>query len=175
MTPTDAPRRLILPDADARTLREAGRVEAWTAMKRQPLPGHEPKLVDGEWWPHYHGCGEMVWVADGPFVCPRPRPGDAVWIAEAWASPARYIVAYRSDAECGAWVGDGGGNLLWIHHGYTIEAEHYKHVKPPLRTWSLVKYGERWRPAAQMPQEYSRTAARVASVRVERRGGAWGG
>ncbi len=174
MTTPTAPRRLVLPDAAARELREAGRAEAWTAFKDQPKPSelygyceafHADSEYSREPGATFHGVPvtpHRWWYADasGPreaFDCPRPRPGDAVWIAEAWRAKS--------------WSAEGG----WGEIGYVDGT-----VRQVEGDWSFTRMypfdlpPKVWRSGRIMPMFASRTAARVVAVRVERRVGAWG-
>jgi hypothetical protein len=118
--------------------------------------GHSGKL--------WCGC-----CADDFVRCPYGQPGDRLWVREKWCSEQKNIVGYAADAECGAWIGDGGGGRFWIHHGYIIESDAYrKCFKEPARTFSLSTYGGRWRPSIHMPRWASRITLEITGVRVER-------
>lgn len=90
------------------------------------------------------------------YPCPFGAPGHVIEFKEKWCSPDKYIVGYAADSECGAWLGDGQGGKIWAHHGYIIEAPGYhetasKSKAGACRTWSLKKYGGKWRSPATMP------------------------
>ena len=101
--------------------------------------------------------------------CPHGMPGDMLWVRETWASPSKHIVAYDSDATCGAYLSDGGGNFVWMPHGYIVESEReHGHHNRIGRRFGLKAYGGRWRPSIHMPRWASRITLRVEGVRVER-------
>src|SRR5574343_491511 len=100
--------------------------------------------------------------------CPYGVPDDRLWVRETWASPEIQIVAYKADAECGAWMGDGGGGRIWIRHGLIHESPYYMQGRFPADTRTLRKYGGRWRPSIHMPRWASRITLEILSVRVER-------
>lgn len=103
--------------------------------------------------------------------CPYGAPGDRLWVREKFCSPENGIVGYWADAECGAWMGDGGGGRVWMHHGVIMESPAYEQRfqnDQRWRTFGIGKYGGRWRSPVHMPRWASRLTLEVVSVRVER-------
>ena len=101
--------------------------------------------------------------------CPYGVPGNTLWVRETWASPSKHTVAYDSDATCGAYLSDGGGNFVWMPHGYIVESEReHGHHNRIGRRFGLKAYGGRWRTSIHMPRWASRITLRVEGVRVER-------
>lgn len=120
------------------------------------------------WWPYQSDDGESTTCDDGierPMSCPFGQPGDRLWVRETWASPQPGIVAYRADGEAGAWMGDGGGGRIWVHHGWIHGATDGTREG---RWYGLSKYGGRWRPSIHMPRRASRITLEVTDVRVQR-------
>jgi hypothetical protein len=119
-----------------------------------------------------------VWLQDESgkkISCPYGKPGDRLWVRETWASPETNLklpgrIAYNADGEAGAFLGDGGGEYIWLHHGRIIDAEGYTECFPKngTNTYGLKKFGGRWRPSIHMPRWASRLALEIKSVRVER-------
>lgn len=108
--------------------------------------------------------GALDWlVRNSPY-----QAGDHLWVREKWRSPSKYIVGYEADAQCGAWMGNGGGGRIWMHHGYMIECDAYRDAKPPIRTFSVKAYGDKWRSPIHMPRWASRITLEIESVKVER-------
>jgi hypothetical protein len=105
--------------------------------------------------------------------CTYGKPGDQLWVRETWASPETNAlpgrVAYNADGQCGAFIGDGGGGLVWLQHGRILEADGYQQCFPEHgATYGLKKYGGRWRPSTHMPRWASRITLEITKVRVER-------
>lgn len=102
--------------------------------------------------------------------CPYPV-GTRLWVREAFCSPAKNIVGYKADAECGAWFEDGAGGHIWNPHGVLIESPAYqsrfigdeKHT-----TYSIKKYGDKWRSPLFMPRWAARLWLEITAVKVER-------
>lgn len=119
-------------------------------LRRQPMEGHVPKLVNGEWWPHYMTpVGEMVWVADGPLRCPQGVPGDRLWVKEAWAC------GWLDDGEMAEAVASGEGSPIFYRADWPDTA-----VQPSL--------AETWRNPRFMPRALSRISLEVEDVRAQR-------
>jgi len=96
-------------------------------------------------------------------ACPYGQPGHRLWVREAWATAGGKLVADRADGRCGAWCGDSAGGWFFNPHGYVIEAN--REHGP---SFSLAKYGGRWKPSIHMPRWASRLTLEVTEVRVER-------
>jgi hypothetical protein len=114
-------------------------------------------------------------LADQIIHCPYGKHGDRLWVRETWSSPESNLklpgrIAYNADGEAGAFLGDGGGGYIWLHHGRIIEAEGYRECFPKngSQTYGLKKYGGRWRPSIHMPRWASRISLEIVKVRVER-------
>lgn len=94
------------------------------------------------WWPFRSDDGETAMKGDNeiPHSCPYGRPGERLWVREAWGDMARPgyqpVYAYRADPE----LGEG---------------------------WALPP-GFKWRPSIHMPRAASRITLEVTGVRVER-------
>ena len=101
--------------------------------------------------------------------CPYGKPGELLWVRETWASAQHGIVAYRADGECGSWMHDGGGGLIWQRHGGILGSgtpnrpEEWRG-----QMFGLSKFGGKWRPSIFMPRWASRILLEIAAVRVER-------
>lgn len=188
-------RSIALRDAEVRELIDAGDVTVRREIKPRPKqcilgPQIEPPGESYEWpngkpisaksWKLWDGCnvgdygggpweGDIVWAA----ICPIGEPGETLWVKEAWACESSHIVAYRVGGECGAWMGDGAGGRLWIHHGYVLEAPGYPFGLDRLCTFGIGKYGGKWRSARSMPRWASRLTVTIAAVRVEHVEGEW--
>jgi hypothetical protein len=119
---------------------------------------------DGTWGWYVIDSGEDAYLAP-EFRCPYGVPGDRLWVRETWASRQEDIVAYRANGECGAWMGDGGGGRLWVHHGWIHGATDNDQ---PGRWFGLEKYGGRWQPSIHMPRWASRITLELTEVRIQR-------
>lgn len=95
--------------------------------------------------------------------CPYGQVGDRLWIREAVAYKETDLVAYKGDGSCGAWMGDGAGGRIWIHHGWIqgFSAQNGQYV-------GLSKYGGKWRPSLHMPRWACRTVVELTKIKVER-------
>jgi hypothetical protein len=80
----------------------------------------------------------------GPADCPLGRPGDQLWVREAWAVPA----GRDGDATAVRYAPDGGFDPADPAHGGA--------------------YGEGWHPAREMPRWASRLTLEIVAVRLER-------
>lgn len=133
---------------------------------------------DGLWSVHRFGdpCHSQI--------KPRYRVGDLLYVKEAFASPSKYIVAYKLGAQCGAWMGDGNSGRIWCHHGLIIESPDYREAcksRKYVDTYDLAKYGGvprgefpyrygcyGWKSPLHMPKWAARTWLEVTGVRAER-------
>ena len=152
--------RAILAGTKAQTRR---------VVKPQPETQH-----DGE--PYWHVGGYRAWphrstvdplrMGGNILPCPYGEPGDRLWVRETWVRasklPGQGPVVYLADGERGAWVGDGEGGRLWVHHGWTVGVT--KHSRDG--RWTGPP--NRWTPSIFMPRWASRLTLEVTSVRVER-------
>lgn len=113
-------------------------------MKPQPW-GYEPSLnQDGLWeFCDDEERNEKYHV----FKCPYGKPGDLLWIREAWAHGELYC--------------DEGPNCGLPSHIY------YRQIEEENGTFGGVKHWS-WRPSIHMPRWASRITLEVTSVRVER-------
>jgi hypothetical protein len=128
---------------------------------------------NGEWhWltgdPH---DADSWGIVGEPFRCPYGEPGDRLWVKETHARPAGglHMVAYKADGECGAWMGDGDGGLIWNRHGGVVAPG----IPQRSASWrgasfGLEKYGGRWRSPRFMPRWASRILLTITDVRVQR-------
>ncbi|WP_068638768.1 hypothetical protein [Thauera butanivorans] len=88
--------------------------------------------------------------------CPFGKPGDRLWVREAWAETDREdgtpVIAYRA-----------GGNIA-------IGRDHPKGNDYLIDTiaWDDVPHVETWRPSIHMPRWASRILLEITAVRVER-------
>lgn len=134
-----------------------------------PIKGYARLHVPVRHWTN----SQIPWedcVADEVF-CPYGKPGDRLWVRETFATGTGLAVAYKADAECGAWIGDGGGRRIWMHHGVIHESPAYQsRFENDQRhtTYSLAKYGGKWKPSIHMPRWTSRITLEITDVRVER-------
>ena len=80
----------------------------------------------------------------GPADCPLGRPGDRLWVREAWATPA----GREGDGSAVRYAADGGFDPTDPAHGGA--------------------YGEGWRPPKGMPRWASLLTLEIVSVRRER-------
>lgn len=121
-----------------------------------------------------------------PVRCPFGEVGDRLWVKEKWASPEANKkipgrVAYDADGKCGAWLGDGAGGLVYMHHGRVIESEGYKLCFPEegdktyglgrytdVRSGRYPSYKHGWRSSTHMPRWASRITLEITGIRVER-------
>lgn len=87
-------------------------------------------------------------------------------VCETWSQSAtdKYIVGYRADGECGAWMGDGAGGWVWVRHGWINGVARDKHGAH----FGHSRYGGRWRPWNTMPPWASRFRLAIRSIRFER-------
>jgi len=149
-----------------------------------------PKWMPNPSWSGYHmkSCPEGISVLwEGAtgwcdwLVKPRYRVGDLLYVKEAYASPSKYIVAYKLGAECGAWMDDGNGGRFFHYHGLIIESPDYSSACQGRRfvdTCGLAKYGGvprgefpyryGWKSPLHMPKWAARTWLEVTGVRAER-------
>lgn len=113
-------------------------------MKPQPW-GYDPSLnQDGLWeFCDDEERNEKYHV----FKCPYGKPGDLLWIREAWAHGELYC--------------DEGPNCGLPSHIY------YRQIEEENGTFGGVKHWS-WRPSVHMPRWASRITLEVTNVRVER-------
>lgn len=151
-----------------------GRSQSWlTAESLGKVVRMEPS-TDG-WW--------KMAVSDGHIGSVRSPygVGDLLYVKEAYASPSKYIVAYRLGAECGAWMDDGNGGRFFHLHGLIIESPDYSSAcreRKFVDTYGLAKYGGvprgefpyryGWKSPLHMPKWAARTWLEVTGVRAER-------
>lgn len=119
------------------------------------------------WYPKPVSAEETrrLYPGEQGFRCPYGVLGHRLWVRETWASVEEDLVAYRADGKTGAWMGNGEGGRMFIHHGWirgVADREKRGH-------WvGLGKYGDRWRPSIFMPRWASRITLEVTKVRVQR-------
>jgi len=102
--------------------------------------------------------------------CPYGQVGDHLWVRETHCYAEKNIVGYRADADCGSWMDDGAGGRIWNHHGVILESPAYQSRFENDQRWttySLKKYGGRWRPSIHMPRWASRITLEITGVKVE--------
>jgi len=157
-----------------RRIIKPGRNQSWlTAEALGKVVRMEPS-ADG-WWTMATSDGHIGSVRS-PY-----RVGDLLYVKEAYASPSKYIVAYKLGAECGAWMDDGNGGRFFHHHGLIIESPDYSSACRERRvvdTYGLAKYGGvprgefpyryGWKSPLHMPKWAARTWLEVTGVRAER-------
>lgn len=103
-------------------------------------------------------------IEDVLLKCPYGVVGDRLWVRETFRSPGRSLVAYRADGAAGAWMGNGGGGRVWVHHGWIQQAaDHTKRGE----WYDQTKYGPKWIPSIFMRRWASRITLEVTAVRVE--------
>lgn len=116
------------------------------------------------------GCWQDVRTPELLKLCPVPPPGSRLDGLERWASPSATsrLIAYEADATCGVYAEDGDGGLLWVSHGFILEAEKLPELLGRVgRRFGLARYGGRWRAAARMPPWAVRIRLTVTAVTVE--------
>lgn len=106
-----------------------------------------------------------IHIRDCVHASPYGVPGDRLWVRETWRSQRLDVVAYRADGEAGAWIGDGSGGRMWIHHGWIQGAAHKDRRG---RWFGESVYGRRWQPSIHMPRDYYRINLELTEVRVQR-------
>lgn len=104
-------------------------------------------LETGEWG--FYSDGEI----SGPYLKPRYRPGETVYIKETW----RYECFYRKMGEVSIQYKDGECVKRKVPEEY---------IPPPIPLPDIAAY--RWRSSRFMPEWASRSHALIVSVRPER-------
>lgn len=98
-------------------------------------------------------CEDQVWK------CPYGRPGDRLWVREAWRltcdTDAVCCVAYRADGAALHYLCDNGG-----------EGDPTELAGPAGELWDVDE--AKWKTSIHMPRWASRITLEVKSVRVER-------
>jgi len=106
--------------------------------------------INNAWWPFFSDDGESSVTDDGmeaPIECPYGRPGDRLWVREAWRTCSPY------DPFSPAQI-DSGAAVFWM-------ADESKRLNGP-------EHWGRYRHARFMPRWASRITLEVTAVRVER-------
>lgn len=124
-------------------------------IERLATPGEwndgraHPKMIPYENWGEKRGCGLFVSTTGTIFAmpCPFGKPGDRLWVREAWETCAIYDSYSPSQI-------DSGAALLWI-------ADNSKRINGP-ENWGKI------RPSIFMPQWASRITLEITGIRVER-------
>jgi len=111
---------------------------------------------DGDSSFHTVKRGGKLYLDETPHTCPYGKPGDRLWVREAWAETDREdgtpVIAYRA-----------GGNIA-------IGRDHPKGNDYLIDTiaWDDMPHVETWRPSIHMPRWASRILLEITAVRVER-------
>ena len=169
MTTTTPDRPFLAYQHEVRAMLAGRQTQFRRIVKPQPILDANGDVSFINWNGPIYCCNE--WQDFPEYAvehCPFGQPGTRLWVKETFASVTSHIVAYKSGGECGAWMDDGSGGRLWIHHGYVIEAPGYPFGLDRLTTLGLKKYGGKWRPSIHMPRWASRLTLEVENVRVER-------
>jgi hypothetical protein len=114
-------------------------------MKPQPAPEFLARGVVGivPQWPYQDGV--RWFMADGMselVPCPYGKPGDRLWVREAWAWPGEEEVLYRADPQAEA-----------LAHKWRTDLSY-----PQIH----------WRPSIHMRRRHSRITLEITGVRAER-------
>lgn len=140
---------------DGRDRLDDGDSALWRVQGPHPKPG--------DWIEHYQT--DVDDYATRRVRNPYGEVGDRLWVKETHRYAQHGIVAYRADGQAGAWVNDGGGGRLWIHHGWIVGAADQGREG---KWFGESKYGAKWRPSIHMPRWASRITLEIVEVRVER-------
>lgn len=152
-------RPILFSDAMVRAILAGAKTQTRRVMTPQPIDECGAPIVGA-----YHPIvvrrgieepGPERWGAsteEQSWPCPYGRPGDRLYVREAWGHAFTYggqspAIAYRATKS--AWRTDGA-------RVFTSEIEH------------ATSDGQRWRPSIHMPRWASRLTLEVTSVRVER-------
>lgn len=161
-------RPILFSGPMVRAILAGAKTQTRRVMKVQPIGGHggpHARLVMADDAPEkWRDCYDVR------VFCPYGQPGDRLWVRETWRSPEKNLaawgrVAYQADGVAGAWMGDGGGGRIFVHHGYLVG---FNHTEKAGYWCGPSKYGDRWRPSIHMPRWASRLMLEVMDVRVER-------
>ncbi len=134
------------------------------------------------WWPYQSDDGESELCDDGmehPYSCPYGRPGDRLWVREAWRIGAwnedlgAFAIDY-CDGPRRDWLTDpndhdgGGFEKLWVQCSDELAAKKVQPGSDGRYTWETGESPLRWRPSIHMPRWASRITLEITGVRVER-------
>lgn len=112
--------------------------------------------INNAWWPFFSDDGESSVTDDGmeaPIECPYGRPGDRLWVREAWRTDMAY------DPYSPAQI-DSGASLFYLADDKASRVNHHPECGP--HQWG------RYRPGMFMPRWASRINLEITAVRVER-------
>ena len=149
-------------------------LEGRKRQTRRVLKPQPEKMPAGTWHVPWQVGGGSIMGADATDHCIavemeqglRTEVGDRLWVREAWArsDDHEWLVAYRADGTCGAWMWDGDGKPAFNRHGLVLDPAR----RDDKGEWGLGKFGGKWRPSIHLPRKYSRITLEVADVKVER-------
>jgi hypothetical protein len=150
---TPAERPISFSDPMVRAILDGRKTQTRRVVKPQPPADHpfpQPCVNDGYYWNDSKDDHDDVsfWPTYSTCLpCPYGKPGDRLWVREAWA-----VVPHVTDnGPKHRAKGDGTG-VTW-------QAD-----------WNANPSGFKWKPSIHMPRWASRITLEITSVRVERLG-----
>lgn len=167
----------ILFSADmVRAILDGRKTQTRRIVKPQPHDDPNPvRMMTGERRSIRVGRSEHVLSDDRMFLdgnadelntllatCPYGHPGDRLWVKETHRRVG-WLVAYRADGGCGAWMDDGDGGRIWVKHGWINGLSNRDG-----EYWGEGAYGDSWKPPIHMPRWASRIDLEITDVRVQR-------
>ena len=188
---TDTKERPILFSAPmVRALLDGSKTQTRRAMRPQP-PAHtaavgrwqDPPGYDAAWWAfvregpveHDHPFAGAE-IHGEPWRCPYGKPGDTLWVREAWGyfdpdgSGEDYDRDRNDDGKAGPCK---AYRAEMMQEGNTLR-DYWRRRIAYKATFAEQKYGmgpagpNRWRPSIHMPRWASRITLEVTDVRVEK-------
>lgn len=121
-------------------------------QRMYPEAGADFVGQSGRWYAEYLNAGRP-WTDGALYRCPYGKPGDRLWVREAWKCDSESVTA----------------GFMW-HYGLTYRADGSGKMErfAKRREDAYQRDRDGWRPSIHMPRWASRLTLEVVSVRVER-------